>query len=119
MYHWFRNDLRLDDNAALAAAAATAAKQNRPLVPCYIFDPRIHCNAKLPKGDVKTSGFRTQFILESVADLRQQLDAEGYGLLVAVGRPEDVFSSLLPKAGEVGDVFCQTEITSEETRRVE
>lgn len=111
VYHWFRNDLRLDDNTALAAAAAAAAKQNRPLVPCYIFDPRVHCNARLPKGDLKTAGFRTKFLLESVADLRKQLNAEGYGLLVAVGKPEDIFASLLPKSGEVGDVFCQTEVS--------
>lgn len=36
--------------------------------------------------------------------------------MVAVGKPEDIFASLLPKSGEVGDVFCQTEVTSEETR---
>jgi hypothetical protein len=59
VFHWFRSDLRLHDNPALQAAAAHAAKTNRPLVPCYIFDPRTH-GAKNPQGDLKTDMFRTK-----------------------------------------------------------
>ena len=37
---WFRRDLRLADNPALAAAVAAAASGHGPLLPLYVWEPR-------------------------------------------------------------------------------
>ena len=56
---------------ALRAAAAAAAKQKRPLLPCFIFDPSTF-GATTEHGNAKTGGYRAQFVIESVRDLRQR-----------------------------------------------
>ncbi|KAI8473501.1 MAG: cryptochrome DASH1 [Monoraphidium minutum] len=112
---WFRNDLRLRDNEALAAAAArVAAGEAGAVVPVYVFDPRAF--AASPWGLPKTGAFRAQFLLESVATLQASLRALGSDLVVAVGKPEDVIPGLLGDGGEGCVVLTQEEVTSEELR---
>ena len=45
-------------------------------------------------GSLKCGPRRAKFILESVADLRSQLEAQGSGLVVTKGKPEHVFSTM-------------------------
>lgn len=92
LLHWFRNDLRLDDNPALFKAAAAADE----LLCVYIFDERwfdkgIH-------GGSRISGFRAKFIWECLSELKQDLDELGAHLLILRGNP----ASLIPK---VADAF--------------
>ena len=61
---WYRHDLRLHDHEALGQAL----KENAQIIPVYCFDTRQF--AKTSFGFPKTGGFRAQFLLESVADLR-------------------------------------------------
>lgn len=119
--HWFRTDLRLDDNSAFAAAAEMAQKSGRPLVPCYIINPdnfgdnKCHVPGKRYSdvstiGDVPKIGkFRARFILDCVEDLREQLDDAGYGLLVATGSPESVFTTLIGKRNAKDNVTGEGE----------
>ena len=61
--HWFRNDLRLDDNPALAEAL-----HSDEVVPVVVLYDRLWSEDRW--GHVKTGPFRTRFVLESVADLK-------------------------------------------------
>jgi len=104
---WFRNDLRLHDNEALAVAAA----QSTSVLPVYCFDPREY--GKSPSGFDKTGPNRARFILDSVHDLREQLRSRGSDLVVRVGRPEEVLPALVAEVG-AGAVHMHWEVTYED-----
>jgi deoxyribodipyrimidine photo-lyase len=103
---WFRRDLRLDDNAALRAAA-TADR----LLPVYCFDPRVYGPRPFGGADSftyeKTGAHRTRFRRESVAALRESLREAGSDLLVRHGRPEAVLPALVD-AVDADAVTCHT-----------
>ena len=82
--HWFRHDLRLEDNTALAAAAA----QSDELLPVFLLDERrIGGGAEaLP---------RVRFLLDCVARLARDLEARGSRLVVRRGEPVAELSRLL------------------------
>lgn len=104
---WFRNDLRVHDNEALAAAAQAGG----PLVLLYCLDPRH--TAETRWGFSKTGPFRMRFLLESLRDLRANLRQRGADLVVRRGRPEDVVPELVRKHG-VEAVCFHKETPSEE-----
>lgn len=74
---WFRRDLRLTDNAGLAAATAASAR----VVPVFVFDTNIL------DGLADRTDRRVTFIFESVRALRRALRAHGSDLLVLHGDP--------------------------------
>ena len=111
---WYRNDLRIHDHEALYRAVSKDAKKNRvfrEIVPVYCFDPRHF--GKTPYGFAKTGPFRAQFLLESVADLRNSLRAIGSDLIIRQGKPEEILPQLV-KELNITDIYCSKEITSEE-----
>ncbi|NJB86570.1 deoxyribodipyrimidine photo-lyase [Lewinella marina] len=108
---WFRRDLRLHDNEALT----DAMKHADELLPVYIFDPREWRGTLPLTGLPKIGPHRAKFILESVADLRQNLRARGAELVVRTGHPEDILPEL-SKQCQASWVFCNRERTSEELR---
>lgn len=72
--YWFRNDLRLHDNAGFAQACADADT----VLSVYIFDSASF--DPLPGLSAPKAGrFRTRFLLESLADLHHRLRARGGG----------------------------------------
>jgi len=85
---WFRRDLRLQDNAGLFHAL----KENKEVVPIFIFDTTI-----LDKLEDKADR-RVEFIHHSLSMMHQQLVELGSSLLVFHGDPIDVLKSLKPKA---------------------
>jgi len=111
--HWFRlGDLRLHDNPALCETVSKA--NGGGVLPIFCFDPRIFGNdARSSFGSLKCAPRRAKFILESVADLRSQLEKKGSGLVVAQGKPEDVFGRLFDNTA-TPRVVCQEEVCSEE-----
>ena len=84
---WFRRDLRIDDNPALAAAA-----ERGPVACCFVLDPRIF----LGPG---AAAVRVRFMLEGLADLEQRLRKLGGGLHLRQGQSERELARL---AGELG-----------------
>ncbi len=80
---WFRRDLRLHDQPALAWAASQPAA----VVPLFVVDP------PLIRGPSASSN-RTWFLLESVRSLRRSLEDIGSGLIVRVGDPRVVVPDL-------------------------
>ena len=90
---WFRNDLRLHDHQPLWEAVQSGQR----VIPFYGFDPRQFSQTAF--GFPKTGAWRAQFLLESVADLRQSLQALGSDLVVRMGHPEEVIPHLVQELG--------------------
>ena len=109
---WFRTDLRIRDNRALAAA--TEAER---LCCVYCFDPRRFGSREYGGGNSfryeKTGGHRTRFLRESVADLRASLRESGTELVVRHERPEAVIPALA-SAIDADRVTFHTAPTAEE-----
>jgi deoxyribodipyrimidine photo-lyase len=74
--HWFRNDLRLRDNRALAEAARRADE----LFALFVFDERL---LRSPA----TGAPRVRFLLDCLTRLAADLDERGIPLLVRRGDP--------------------------------
>jgi deoxyribodipyrimidine photo-lyase len=104
---WFRNDLRLHDNEALFRAA-----QKGVVIPVYVIDTRLLKDTFL--GFKRTGQFRLKFLLESLADLKRNLQSIGSDLIVKVGIPENILFDLAVKY-EVEYVVTSKEVTQEET----
>lgn len=58
-------------------------------------------------GNPKTGAYRTQFLLESVLDLKRQLRSVGSDLLIAMGKPEEVGGPLAPATKAPCDVLAK------------
>jgi deoxyribodipyrimidine photo-lyase len=82
--HWFRNDLRLRDNSALAAGAGEAGS----LIAAFVFDPRI---LRSPRVGAP----RVRFLLDCLERLSRDLEVRGVALLVRRGVPEREIPRLL------------------------
>lgn len=80
---WFRRDLRVHDHAALAAAAASGA----PVIALHVFDP---AEWALPERSRR----QFEFLLESLRELDQALEARGIRLTLRTGNTVDVFTAL-------------------------
>ena len=85
---WFRRDLRLQDNAGLYHAL----KENKEVIPIFIFDSVI-----LDKLD-DPADRRVEFIHQTLALLKDELEKTGSSLLILHGNPVDIFKHLQPKA---------------------
>ncbi|GGI57708.1 DASH family cryptochrome [Winogradskyella haliclonae] len=104
---WFRNDLRVYDNAVLYEACKTGNK----LIGVYCFDPKQYTIDKY--GFKRTEKYRTRFLLETIIDLKQNLDKLNIDLLVYNAAPEDIIPKLVEEFN-VRDIYFQTEWTQEE-----
>jgi len=87
--HWFRKDLRLDDNPALSAAAHDAGDD---VVPFYASDP-----AWFARADIAAT--RVRFVLGALAELSAAIAARGSRLALAHGDPVEV----LPRAARAAN----------------
>ena len=107
---WFRQDLRLHDNGALQEAL-THCKE---IIPVYVFDERVF-SGKTKYGFPKTGAFRLKFILESVRDLKKNLQAKGSDLIIRIGKPEEEIFKIA-RLEKTNWVFCNRERTEEEVK---
>lgn len=109
---WFKNDLRIRDNAALNAAILCS----EPVIPLYCFDQEQFKRRSF--GFRKTGVFRAQFLLESIEDLDNHLRSLGSGLLLRYGAAEEVLKEVVKLYG-VTKVFTQSELGFEEIAQIE
>ena len=105
---WFRNDLRLHDNEVLVEAIAKSDE----ILPVFCFDPRQFEITRYKT--IKTGSVRTNFLIESVRDLRQSFQKYGGDILILNGKPEDLLPDLVSKY-EISEVYHHREVASEET----
>ena len=94
---WFKRDLRIDDHAALCAAASRG-----PVLPLYIIEPEL--------WDQPSYATRHwQLIRQSLLDLERALKAQGGRLCVRVGSVASVLCGLHQEFGHF-DLLAHEEI---------
>ena len=108
---WFRNDLRSHDCETLYRASQASRQTDAQIFPIYCFDPRHF--GKTAFGFAKTGAFRAKFLIESVANLREQLRSLNSDLIVRIGKPEAILPELAQQLG-IGSVYYHEEIATEE-----
>ena len=104
---WYRNDLRIQDHEALFKASEKTSE----VIPVYIFDPRLFIEHHLEFP--KTGELRYQFLIESVQNLRKNLQEIGSNLIVRTGFPEDILPQLAQEI-QADEIYTSEEITQEE-----
>jgi deoxyribodipyrimidine photolyase len=86
------------------------------VLPVYCFDPRDY--GKSSSGFDKTGPYRASFLIESVSDLRKNLQAKGSDLVVRVGKPETVLAELAKAVG-ADAVYAHREVSHDEVKAEE
>jgi len=118
---WFRNtDLRTQDHEPLYLAHR--GQHHNGVTHAYIFDTRIYKSSTVDfKSDLprtnfpKTGVLRSQFLLESVTDLRRRFRNlnNNQTLITRTGLPEDELPKLAKQSG-AKIVYCHTAEAPEE-----
>ena len=104
---WFRNDLRITDNYSLVKAMS----ENDQLIAIFCFDPRSFKIGEF--GFRKIDKYRAKFLLETVSELKENLDKLNITLHIYHQKPEEMVSNLVNKY-KVSKIYLQKEWTSEE-----
>jgi len=103
---WFRNNLRLHDNEALHRAL-----DYDTIIPVYVFDPQWFGETAF--GFPKTGPHRGRFLLETLQNLRENLQNRGSNLIVRQGKTDQILAELVEEH-EASIIFTEKEVTSEE-----
>ena len=100
---WLRRDLRLYDNAALSSAL----KEAKQVWLTFIFDTDIL--KPLLQGEFDADGLkhdrRVDFIWQGLQQIDQELRAQGSGLIVRFGKPDECIPQIAQELG-VNTVFA-------------
>lgn len=103
--HWFRRDLRLQDNLALHAAFRSGAR----VLPVFVLDPSILRSRQ-------SDSTRMAFLLRSLDALDESLRALGSRLVVRYGDPLPVLIQLVREMG-VSALYVNRDYSPYATRR--
>lgn len=104
---WFRNDLRVNDNVVLNEALAN----HQQVIGVYCFNPEHFKVGAF--GFKKTEKYRAKFLIETVADLKQNLNDLNIELFVYHESPELALKGLVGTF-DIKNIYLQKEWTSEE-----
>ncbi len=104
---WFRNDLRVQDNHSLLKASKNPGK----LIAVYCIVPRQF--EITDYGFKKTEKFRAKFLLETITELKSNLEQLNISLFVFYDSPINAISKLVSEE-QIATIFCQKEWTQEE-----
>lgn len=104
---WFRQDLRLQDNAALQNAIAAG----RPVIPLYIWDPEA-------EGDWPIGSASKWWLHHALVDLQEQLQENGLPLIIRRGNTEEQLRSLIA-SHNVQAIYCNRRYEPAPARRDE
>jgi deoxyribodipyrimidine photo-lyase len=100
--HWFRRDLRLEDNRGLARALAGEL----PVVPLFIFDREILKRLEDPDDA------RVGFIHATINEMKSELRSNGSDVLCLQGNVREVWAKLLADDADLlGDLHGKFQIT--------
>ena len=108
---WFRNDLRLADNAALHAALGAGSS----VVPVFCHDPSADSSTQWEFARV--GPHRRAFLRDTLDDLARQLRALGSDLVELAGRPDEVLPALARAIGAT-HLVCEAIAAPEEEAAV-
>ena len=109
---WFRNDLRVEDHHGLNQAIAKCDN----IIAYYSFNPYHYGENKW--GFKKTEKFRAKFLLQTLNDLKSELDALNISLFVFNTAAEKQMRELV-KIYDVKAVYHQKEWTDEEIKKID
>ena len=104
---WLRSDLRISDHPALSWALQDCDE----ILFAYVFDDRVW---KSQGGVLRIGGFRARFILESLADLRDQIHNRGGKIDFLQGNTVEQINNLIKEYGATR-CYAQREDAWEET----
>ncbi|KAI9724275.1 MAG: hypothetical protein M1828_003699 [Chrysothrix sp. TS-e1954] len=113
--HWFKRDLRLDDNRSLHAASVKAREAGVPLLGLYVVSPQDF------KAHV-TSNARVDFIFRSLEALREELGELDIPLiLTTIEKRRNIPAYIIDLCEELEakHVYCSIEYEVDELRREE
>ncbi len=105
LVHWFRRDLRIEDNTALARAA----RDGERVVPVFVLDDHY-------ADDPTVGPARLRFLRESLEDLERRLAGIGGRLILRTGPAARALPSLLAETG-ADAVYANAEIGPYPERR--
>ena len=103
--HWFRRDLRIQDNVALFHALST----EKEVLPVFIFDPAI-------LDGLAVDDARVTCIHQSILALNVVLKKRGSGMQMYYGDPVQIFSQLVEEL-DVEQVYCAEDYEPSTIRR--
>lgn len=104
---WFRNNLRTYNNSSLFNACKAKGK----IIGIYILDPKMFAETEF--GFKKTEKYRTQFLLETLQAVKEELDKKNISLLVYYGDTTSVLKEVCAQY-DIENLYTQTEWTQEE-----
>lgn len=107
---WFRNDLRVEDHQGLQQALASQKR----VIAYYSFSPKLF--QPTAWGFKKTEKYRAQFLIESVAALKNELQELNISLIIDLDAAEDSLADYLQQY-DVQTVYLQEEWTEEEKKK--
>lgn len=102
---WYRNDLRVKDHEGLSIAAKGT------VLPVYVLDRALISANQF--GIPRYSYWKIHFLLESLRDLRKQLQALGSDLVFRLGNPVEEIVKLQEQA-KANKVYTSQEVGTEE-----
>ena len=105
----FRRDLRIDDNTGLMEAL----NHSDEVIPCFIFDPRLSGKSK-----TNFNHNASQFMVESLEDLKKQFKEKKGRMYFLSGLPEEVIGKLIRKM-HIDAVFVNADYTPFSRKRDE
>ena len=73
---WFRNNMRVEDNSSLTKAM----NESDNVIGFINIDPKIFITTKY--GFKKTEKYRAKFLLETISDLKSQLEILNISLII-------------------------------------
>ena len=104
---WFRNNMRVEDNSSLTKAM----NESDNVIGFINIDPKIFISTEY--GFKKTEKYRAKFFLESIIELKKQLDILNISLIVTHDYLDKSISQIINQY-EIKKVFLQTEWTRDE-----
>lgn len=109
---WFKNDLRLHDNETLIKAI----ESQKPIIPIFIFDTGLFKTLEL--GFHKTDQVRLDFLIQSVNNLKLNLERIGGKFMIRTGNPSDIIVELI-KTYQCSALYLEKEFATEELNTIQ
>lgn len=106
---WFRNNMRVEDNSSLTKAM----NESNNVIGFINIDPKIFLSTKY--GFKKTEKYRAKFLLETISDLKNQLETLNISLIITYRDFGRSINEIIDQYG-ITNIYTQTEWTRDELR---
>ena len=104
---WFRNNMRVEDNSSLTKAM----NESDNVIGFINIDPKIFISTKY--GFKKTEKYRAKFLLETISDLKSQLETLNISLIITHRDFGQSINEIIDQYG-ITNIYTQTEWTRDE-----